>query len=69
MKQKNIQKLNVLKRIVGKRVAVILNHNTFDCFYGEVSSVVDEYNVVVKNDRNEDSKVSIFDIRNPNQEL
>jgi hypothetical protein len=55
--------------MVGKRVAVIVNYNTLDYFYGEVSSVIDECNVVVKNDRNEDSKVSIFDIRNPNQEL
>jgi small nuclear ribonucleoprotein (snRNP)-like protein len=69
MKQKNTQKLNILKRMVGKRVAVIVNYNTLDYFYGEVSSVIDECNVVVKNDRNEDSKVSIFDIRNPNQEL
>lgn len=69
MKQKNMQKLNVLKRMVGKRVAVIVNYNTLDCFYGEVSSVIDEYNVVVKNDRNEDFKVCIFDIRNPSQEL
>jgi len=69
MKQKNIQKLNILKRMVGKRVAVIVNYNTLDCFYGEVSSVIDEYNVIVKSDRNEDHKVCIFDIRNPSQEL
>ena len=69
MKQKNMQKLNILKRMIGKRVAVIVNYNTLDYFYGEVTSVIDESNVAVKNDRNEDSKVSIFDIRNPNQEL
>jgi len=69
MKQKNTQKLNVLKRMLGKRVAVITNYNTLDHFYGEISEVIDETNVVVKSDRNEDSKVSIFDIRNPAQEL
>jgi hypothetical protein len=69
MKQKNTQKLNVLKRMLGKRVAVITNYNTLDHFYGEVAEVIDETNVVIKNDRNEDSKVSIFDIRNPAQEL
>jgi ferredoxin-fold anticodon binding domain-containing protein len=69
MKQKNTQKLNVIKRMLGKRVAVITNYNTLDHFYGEVSEVIDETNVVVKSDRNEDSKVSIFDIRNPAQEL
>jgi len=69
MKQKNTQKLNVLKRMLGKRVAIITNYTTLDYFYGEVSEVIDESNVVVKNDKNEDSKVSIFDIRNPAQEL
>jgi len=69
MKQKNTQKLNVVKRMLGKRVAVITNYNTLDHFYGEVLEVIDETNVVVKSDRNEDSKVSIFDIRNPAQEL
>jgi small nuclear ribonucleoprotein (snRNP)-like protein len=69
MKQKNTQKLNVLKRMLGKRVAVITNYNTLDHFYGEVIEVFDETNVVIKNDKNEDSKVSIFDIRNPSQEL
>ena len=69
MKQKNTQKLNVLKRMLGKMVAVITNYSTLEHFYGEVSEVIDESNVIVKNDKNEDSKVSIFDIRNPAQQL
>lgn len=69
MKQKNTQKLNILKRMVGKRVAVIVNYNTLDYFYGEVTSVIDESNLAVKSDRNEDHQVCIFDIRNPMQEL
>ena len=69
MKQKNTQKLNVLKRMLGKRVAVITNYATLEHFYGEVAEVIDESNIIVKNDKNEDSKVSIFDIRNPSQEL
>ena len=69
MKQKNTQKLGVLKRMIGKRVAVITNYDTLDHFYGEVSEVINESNVIVKNDKNEDNKVSIFDIRNPSQEL
>jgi ferredoxin-fold anticodon binding domain-containing protein len=69
MKQKNTQKLNVLKRMLGKRVAVITNYSTLDHFYGEVIEIFDETNVVVKNDKNEASKASIFDIRNPSQEL
>lgn len=69
MKQKNSQKLNILKRILGKRVAVITNYTTLDYFYGEVAKIIDETNVIAKNDRNENSKTSIFDIRNPAQEL
>lgn len=69
MKQKNTQKLNVLKRMLGRKVAVITNYNSLDCFYGEVTEVLDETNVVVRNDKNETSKISIFDIRNPAQEL
>ena len=55
--------------MIGKRVAVITNYSTLDHFYGEVAEVIDEMNVVIKNDKNEDSKASIFDIRNPSQEL
>ena len=69
MKEKNNQKVNILKRMIGKMVAVIENYNTLDHYYGEVSEVIDEKNVIVKNDKNEDIKVSIFDIRNPAQEL
>lgn len=69
MKQKNTQKLNILKRMLGKRVAVITNYNTLDHFYGEVAEVIDESNLIIKSDKNEDIKVSIFDVRNPNQEL
>lgn len=69
MKQKNTQKLNVLKKMLGKRVAVITNYDTLDHFYGEVLEVVNDSNVIIKNDKNEDIQVSIFDIRNPTQEL
>jgi hypothetical protein len=55
--------------MIGKRVAVIVNYNTLDYFYGEVTSVIDESNLAVKSDRNEDHQVCIFDIRNPTQEL
>lgn len=69
MKQKNSQKLNILKRMLGKRVAVITNYVTLDYFYGEVAEIIDETNVIVNNDRNENSKASIFDIQNPTQKL
>ena len=69
MKQKGSIKLNILKKILGKRVAVITNYSPLEHYYGEVTQVIDESMVLVKNDINEEYKVSIFDIRNPAQEL
>ena len=69
MKQKGSIKLNILKKILGKRVAVITNYSSLEHYYGEVTQVIDESMVLVKNDINEEYKVSIFDIRNPAQEL
>lgn len=69
MKQKNSQKLNILKKMLGKRVAVITNYNNLEHFYGEVSNIIDEMNLAVKKDNGEEVKTSIFDVRNPTQEL
>jgi small nuclear ribonucleoprotein (snRNP)-like protein len=69
MKQKSKLRMTVLKRMIGKRVAVIVNHNTSEHYYGEVTQSVDENALLVKNDQGEEKRVSIFDIRNPNQEL
>ena len=65
----SIQKANILKKITGKRFAVITNHLNLDHFFGEVSSIIDEENVIVKTDKGEEFNISIFDLRNPNQEL
>lgn len=69
MKQKSKLKMTVLKRMIGKRVAVIVNHNTSEHYYGEVIQAADENTLLVKNDQGEEKQVSIFDVRNPNQEL
>ena len=69
MKQKSKLKMNILKRMVGKRVAVIVNYNTSEHYYGEVIQAVDENTLSVKNDQGEEKQVSIFDVRNPTQEL
>lgn len=55
--------------MLGKRVAVITNYDNLEHYYGEVIEAVDENTLLVKNDQGEEKEVSIFDIRNPTQEL
>lgn len=69
MKHKNKSKLSVLKKIIGKRVAVITDYDKMEHYYGDASDVINESTVLVKNDQGEEFQVSIFDIRNPSQEL
>jgi RNase P/RNase MRP subunit p29 len=69
MKQKSKLRMSVLKRMIGKRVAVIVNYNNSEHYYGEVIQAVDENTLSVKNDQGEEKQVSIFDVRNPTQEL
>lgn len=67
--KENKSKLLILKKIIGKRFAVITDHSKLDHYYGHVESVVDENTVFIKDDENQQQKVSIFDLRNPAQEL
>jgi hypothetical protein len=61
-------KLQALKRCIGKRYFVIKDINTYSGEIGIVSSVIDEGTVQISY-RNENSeKVSIFNLRNPDQE-
>jgi len=55
--------------MLGKRVAVITDYAKFEHFYGEVSEVLNEELLLIKSDKGEDLKISIFDVRNPSQEL
>lgn len=69
MKQKNKAKFFIAKKMIGKRVAVIKDYSNLDHYYGQVEDLIDEDTFLIKNDQGEQAKVSIFDIRNPAQEL
>jgi len=69
MKQKNKARFFFTKKMIGKRVAVIKDYSNLNHYYGQVEEAIDEDTLLVKNDQGEQEKVSIFDIRNPTQEL
>jgi len=66
---KNNLKFNILKKILNKRMAVITNYSKLEYYYGEVSQIIDEDKVLIKNDHGYENEVSIFDLRNPAQEF
>ena len=57
------ERINVNKRILGKRVIVISDHLKMNFWYGVVESVIDRSHFLVKNNEGVNEKVSIFDIR------
>lgn len=61
-------KLNVLKRILGKKMVVVKDHIKKIHYYGIVESIIDEMNVNVKSPSGEVEKISIFDLRSPSNE-
>jgi hypothetical protein len=65
---KNNSKLNVLKKVVGKKMVIIKDHIKKNYYYGMVESVVDECNVNVRSPLGEIEKISIFDLRSPSNE-
>lgn len=69
MKQKSKLRMTIIKKMIGKRVAVLSNYNTLEHYYGEVTDAIDESTLLIKNDQGEETQVSIFDVRNPAQEL
>lgn len=68
MKKQNSVKVNILKRMLGRKMVVIKDYIKNEYYYGNVESVIDESNVNVKNSDGEIEKVSIFDLRSPSQE-
>lgn len=62
-------KILFAKKMIGKRVAVIDDYKKSLYYYGIVESVSSEDTFVVKNEQDERKNVSIFDIRNPSQEI
>lgn len=59
-------KVNILRRMLGKRVFVITNSLTDEGYCGIVNKIIDHENLSVLTDKNEQS-VSIFDIRTPSR--
>ena len=55
--------------MIGKRVAVIKTYKPFSFYFGIVDSAKDDSALIIKNENDERIEVSIFDIRNPNQEI
>jgi hypothetical protein len=68
MKTKNPIKMNILKRIIGRKMVVIKDYAKHDYYYGQVESVLDDSNVIVKRLSGESEEVSIFDLRSPSAE-
>jgi small nuclear ribonucleoprotein (snRNP)-like protein len=58
----NIIKKNVLKKILNHRMMVITDHVKNEYYIGQIESIVDAYNVIVRNNVTLE-KVSIFDLR------
>jgi hypothetical protein len=59
-------KVNILKRMLGKRVFVVTNSLTDEGYCGIVNRVVDHQTVNVFTDK-KDENVSIFDVRTPSR--
>lgn len=68
MKSKNNVKLNILKRIIKRKMVVIKDYSKNEYYYAQVESVVDESNVLVKRLSGESEQISIFDLRSPSIE-
>jgi len=68
MNKQNSVKVNILKRMLGRKMVVIKDYVKNEYYYGNVDSVIDESNVNVRNASGELEKVSIFDLRSPSQE-
>lgn len=64
MIKENNLKFNVLKRMLGKKVVVILDHIKYTHYYGFVESIADEMHLMISG-QNGLKKVNIFDIRSP----
>ena len=59
-------KLNILKRMMGKRVFVVTNSLTDEGYCGIVNKIIDHNTLSIISDKREDN-VSIFDVRTPSR--
>lgn len=62
----NKTKMNILKRMIGKKVFVITNSLTQEGYCGLVNKVIDHETLNIFNDKKEQN-VSIFDVRSPSR--
>jgi hypothetical protein len=62
----NKTKINILKRMLGKKVFVITNSLTQEGYCGLVNKVIDHETLNIFNDKKEQN-VSIFDVRSPSR--
>lgn len=64
----NKLKLNILKRMLGKKVVVITDYIKSKYYYGRVYEVKNEDHLIVEDQLGIFKEVSIFDIRSPSIE-
>lgn len=65
----NKLKLNILKRMLGKKVVVIKDYVKFEYYYGKVTDVVNLDILEVESFDGNIANVSIFDVRSPSPEF
>ena len=59
-------KVNILKRMLGKRVFVVTNSITDEGYCGIVNKVIDHQTLNIFSEKKEEN-VSIFDVRTPSR--
>jgi hypothetical protein len=59
-------KINILKKMIGKRVFIVVNSLLDEGYCGIVNKVIDHETLSIINEKMEQN-VSIFDIRNPSR--
>ena len=64
----NKLKLNILRRMLGKKVVVITDYIKSKYYYGRVYEIKNEDHLIVEDYMGLMKEVSIFDIRSPSPE-
>lgn len=59
-------KVNILRKMLGKRVFIITNSTTDEGYCGIVNKVIDHETLGIISDKHEEN-ISIFDIRTPSR--
>jgi hypothetical protein len=64
-----MKKYNSLIKCIGNTYLVIEDLSKFDFYYAKVLEVIDDYNVKMRDEQNNVKNVSIFNLRNPRQDI